>query len=395
MLTVEQALLGLLAAPRPTLAIEEVALTSALGRVLAQPCHAVLDVPQHANSAMDGYAFRHADSTKDGRLLPISQRIAAGHSPVELQPGTAARIFTGAEIPPGADTVAMQEDCEVVDGKLRIRELPARGENVRPRAQDIAAGSLLLHQGQRLRPQDLGLLASQGFSSIGVYRRLRVALVSTGDELVEPGQPLGRGQIYNSNRFTVMGVLQGWGFEVIDHGIAPDQPTALAALLEQAAKQADVVVSTGGVSVGEEDHVKAVVESMGSLDLWRIAVKPGKPFAFGQVRGKPFLGLPGNPVSVFVTLLVIARPFLLACQGLSGGSPVPFRRIEALFDRPGGSREDYLRVRLTGDGAELFTSQSSGVLLSASHSDGLLRQPIGQDIRHGDAVDFVPYALLL
>jgi molybdopterin molybdotransferase len=394
-LTVEQALQRLLAAPRPSLPVEEVALVQALGRVLAQPCHAVLDVPQHANSAMDGYAFCHAGITGQGELLPISQRIAAGHSPEPLQPGTAARIFTGAEVPPGADTVVMQEDCLVVDGKLRIRELPARGDNVRPRALDIAAGSLLLQGGQRLRPQDLGLLASQGLAGIAVYRRLRVALVSTGDELVEPGQPLGRGQIYNSNRFTVMGVLQGWGFEVIDLGIAPDQPAALAALLARAAGQADVVVSTGGVSVGEEDHVKAVVESMGSLDLWRIAVKPGKPFAFGQLMGKPFLGLPGNPVSVFVTLLVIARPFLLACQGMPGGSPVAFRKVKALFDRPGGGREDYLRVRLTGDGAELFASQSSGVLLSASHSDGLLRQPIAQDIRFGDAVDFVPYALLL
>jgi molybdopterin molybdotransferase len=394
-LTVEQAQQRLLAAPRPALPVEEVTLVQALGGVLAQPCHAVLDVPQYANSAMDGYAFRHADCTKDGRLLPISQRIAAGHSPVELHPGTAARIFTGAEIPPGADTVAMQEDCEIIDGMLRIRELPARGENVRPRAQDIAAGSLLLDQGQRLRPQDLGLLASQGFSSIGVYRRLSVALISTGDELVEPGQPLGRGQIYNSNRYTVMGVLQSWGFEVIDFGIARDQPAALARTLEQATQRADVVLTTGGVSVGEEDHVKAVVESMGSLDLWRIAVKPGKPFAFGQVMGKPFLGLPGNPVSVFVTLLVIARPFLLACQGMPGGSPVAFRKVKALFDRPGGGREDYLRVRLTGDGAELFASQSSGVLLSASHSDGLVRQRIGADIHRGDAVDFVPYALLL
>lgn len=395
MLTVEQALQSLLAAPKPALQAEVISLTEALGRVLSQAQDAVLDVPPRANSAMDGYAFRHADITAQGQLLAISQRIAAGHSPQALQPGTAARIFTGAEIPPGADTVAMQEDCELVDGQLRIRELPDHGSNVRPRAQDIATGVRLLERGHRLRPQDLGLLASQGLASVSVFRRLSVALLSTGDELVEPGQPLGQGQIYNSNRFTVMGVLKSWGFEVVDLGIAPDQPAAIEALLIEAAGQADVVITTGGVSVGEEDHVKAVVESLGSLDLWRIAVKPGKPFAFGQVLGTPFLGLPGNPVSVFVTLLIIARPFLLACQGTQACSALPFSPVKALFDRPGGSREDYLRVRQTAEGVELYSSQSSGVLLSASHSDGLVRQSPDQDIHFGDSVDFIPYARLL
>lgn len=399
MLTVTDALARLMAAPKPVLPCEEIALSAALGRVLAQDQHAVLDVPPAANSAMDGYAFCHDDvvSAKhtgdNSKSLWIRQRIAAGHSPKPLQAGTAARIFTGAEIPAGADTVAMQEDCDAQAEQVCIRELPERGSNVRPRGQDVAVGQCLLRVGQRLRAQDLGLLAAQGLDTVMVYRRLKVALLSTGDELVEPGQPLGPGQIYNSNRYTMMGLLQGWGFEVQDMGIAPDQPECIRSLLSQAAELADVIISSGGVSVGEEDHVKSIVEELGSLDLWRIAIKPGKPFASGTVAGKPFLGLPGNPVSVFVTLLIIARPFLLASQGMNAG-PLAVSQVKALFEKAGSSREDYLRVRQTAKGVELFSSQSSGVLTSASMSDGLVRQPVGQDIRIGDTVDFIPYSAL-
>ena len=235
------------------------------------------------------------------------------------------------------------------------------------------------------------MLASQGLDQVKVYRRLKVALLSTGDELAEPGRPLAPGQIYNSNRYTMSGLLQGWGFEVIDLAVAPDQPEAIRALFSKASGCADVIVSSGGVSVGEEDHVKSIVEEIGTLDLWRIAIKPGKPFAFGSILGKPFLGLPGNPVSVFVTLLVIARPFLLACQGINSVAVQPSRGI-ASFAKPGSSREDYLRVRITATGLDLFPSQSSGVLLSTSESDGLVRQPLGEDIKNGDSVDYFPYA---
>jgi molybdopterin molybdotransferase len=275
---------------------------------------------------------------------------------------------------------------------VQIHKLPAPGANIRRRGQDIARGQQVLAAGHRLRAQDLGLAASLGCASVPVYRRLKVAILSTGDELVEPGEPVAPGQIYNSNRFTMKGQLSAWGFEVVDLGVARDSPEAVRDKMTRAAERADVVITSGGVSVGEEDHVKDVVEALGSLELWRIAIKPGKPFAFGQVLGKPFIGLPGNPVSVFVTLLVVARPYLLACQGMAGTTMHPATGI-ARFAKKGTAREDYLRVRSTAKGLELFPNQSSGVLFSTSWGDGLLRQKVGEDIYENTLVDYLPYAL--
>jgi len=392
MLSVNEAIATLLNHARCLVGTETCDLLDAGGRILAGEVVASIDVPPADNSAMDGYALRHADWNGAASALRLSQRVTAGSSPTALEPGTAARIFTGAELPPGADTVVMQERCEGSETSVRILELPSMGANIRRRAQDIESGQRVLVAGQRLRSQDLGLAASLGCASVPVYRRLRVAMLSTGDELIEPGERAGPGQIYNSNRFTIKGQLSAWGFEVVDLGVARDRPEAVHERMTLAAERADVIITSGGVSVGEEDHVKSVVESLGSLDLWRIAIKPGKPFAFGQVLGKPFIGLPGNPVSVFVTLLVIARPYLFACQGMSGCTLQPVSAA-AGFSKPGSAREDYLRVRTTGSGLELFANQSSGVLTSTCWADGLVRQKVGEDIAAGSLVDYLPFGM--
>jgi molybdopterin molybdotransferase len=393
MFSVNEAIDSLLADGRRLVESEEIDLLSAPGRTLAEDIIASLDVPPADNSAMDGYVFRQGDWQDAQSELPISQRITAGSVPHALEPGTAARIFTGAEVPAGADTVVMQEHCEGSVEAVRILRLPAMGANIRPRGQDITAGKKILPAGHRMRGQDMGLLASQGIAKIPVYRRLKVAILSTGDELIEPGKELRGGQIYNSNRFTMHGQLAAWGFEVVDLGVARDDPEAIRELFEKAAATADVILSSGGVSVGEEDHVKDVVESLGSIDLWRIAIKPGKPFAFGQVKGTPFLGLPGNPVSVFVTMLIIGRPYLFCCQGTTN-TTVHALRHTACFEKRGSAREDYIRVRLGEKGLEPFSSQSSGVLLSTSWGDGLVRQPVHEDIKQGDRVEFLPWPIL-
>jgi molybdopterin molybdotransferase len=353
---------------------------------------ASINVPPADNSAMDGYAIRHSDCSGPETAITLSQRITAGSVPAQLQPGTAARIFTGAEVPAGADTVVMQEHCSEEDGAVRMLKLPPEGANIRRCGQDLASGQKVLGAGQRLRAQDLGLLASLGIAKVQVFRRLRVAILSTGDELREPGEAIEPGQIFNSNRYTMKSQLETWGMEVVDLGVARDDPASVRDMMLTAAMQADVVMTSGGVSVGEEDHVKAVVDELGAIDLWRIAVKPGKPFAFGHVQGTPFIGLPGNPVSVFVTLLVIARPYLFACQGITD-TVVSATRQVALFSMKETQREDYLRVRSGSGGLDLFTNQSSGVLFSTSWGDGLVRQAAGSDIREGALVDFLPYAV--
>jgi len=401
LMTVEQALEKLLAAARPTAEIETVPLMLALGRVLAMDQYSSVDVPPADNSAMDGFALRFADTAVDGETtLVISQRIPAGAVPEALQPGTAARIFTGAEVPPGADTVVMQEQCRWDEERVTIAAGTKSGANIRPRGQDIKEGASVLHVGHRLKPQDMGLLASVGIASVPVFRRLKVALLCTGDELVEPGEALPPGHIYNSNRYTLAGQITALGFECLDLGIVADNVDATEQALLKAAAEADCILTSGGVSVGEEDHVKACVDKLGSLDLWRMAIKPGKPLAFGQVQGTPFIGLPGNPASVFVTFAIAARPYLLKSQGATDYLPVAVP-VTARFSRPNSpKRQEYLRARLVLDEqgracAELAGNQSSGVLSTASSGSGFVIHRLGEAINDGDMVPFLPFSALL
>ena len=371
---------------------ESVDLKDCLGRVLAADVVSSIDVPPADNSAMDGYALRRDDWLGPDHALQISQRITAGTAPAPLKPGTAARIFTGAETPEGADAVVMQEKCKADGNQVYMNAVGNIGANIRPRGQDIMQGGTVLLKGHRLRAQDLGLIASLGIARVEVRRRLKVAIISTGEELVEPGNTLKPGQIFNSNRYMLQALLEGWGFDVLDFGITADDPQIISGVMSEASREADAIITTGGVSVGEEDHVKAVVESLGHIDLWRIAIKPGKPFAFGDVLGTPFLGLPGNPVSAFVTALVIARPYLFDCQGVSHSDTVPLRQT-ALFDKKCSFRQEYIRVRSTADGVEMFEKQSSGVLYSTSWGDGFVVQKPDEDIRKGERVDVIPFVL--
>ena len=394
---VDEALERILADVQPVVETVSGPLIESSGRVLAQELVSPIDVPGADNSAMDGYALRAADA--ESGPLPMSQRIPAGYAPEPLAPGTAARIFTGATVPDGADTVVMQENCNAEGDSVTVTGDVNPGQHIRRRGQDIAAGDSILSAGRRLRPQDLGLAASVGVSIVETYRPLRVAILSTGDELVEPGaaEPA-PGQLYNSNRYTLSGLLSGLGMTVIDGGIVPDDLQATRTALADAADKADVIVSSGGVSVGEEDHVKAAVESLGELGLWKLAIKPGKPLAFGRVANTPFLGLPGNPSSVFVTFCLIARPFLLKRQGASDlATPSVTARAAFTVDRP-GTRQEYLRATLsmTADGPSVnaFSNQSSGVLSSVSRSNALAVVPPGTTIAEGDPVEVLLLDLL-
>lgn len=366
--------------------------------MLARDLVSPLDVPPLANSSMDGYAVRSADVPAAGTVLPVSQRIAAGQVGAVLQPGTAARIFTGAPLPEGADAVVMQEQCEPLDGAVRILAVPAPGRWVRQRGEDLREGAVVLARGRRLTPQALGLAATAGAASLPVMRRVRVALLSTGDELVMPGQPLRPGAIYNANRDTLRGLLAQFGCACTDLGIVPDSLQATRAALREAARDHDLILSSGGVSVGEEDHIRPAVNAEGRLDLWQIAIKPGKPLAFGQVRREgggeaAFIGLPGNPVSSFITFLLLVRPFLLALQGADPAAPRGVW-LEAGFDWPRPDRRrEFLRVRREDDGRlALFPNQSSGVLTSAVWADGVVDVPPGQPIVRGERVRFVSFA---
>lgn len=388
---VAEAIAALLADVRP-LPTERIPLAEARGYVLAETVMSGMDVPPDDNSAMDGYAVRAADVVS-GQMLPVSQRIAAGAVGTELQPGTAARIFTGAPLPPGTDSVVMQEDCESHDGGIVINDTVRPGQHVRPRGQDIASGELLLEAGRRLSAADLGLLASVGIDAVTVSCRPKIALLSTGDELVEPGQALADGQIYNSNRPMLKALLEAMGCEVVDGGIVEDTAQATATALQNAASQADVVITTGGVSVGEEDHVKAQVEKLGQLQLWKLAIKPGKPLAYGRIGDTAFFGLPGNPASSFVTFLLLVRPYLLKMQG-AGSLEAPSWPCRADFDwQKAGTRQEYLRARVEARGDELwvglFDNQSSGVLRSVAWANALVVLPPGETVARGDHVRVV------
>lgn len=404
------ALAELLSHAAPLPGVEAVSTFDADGRVLAQDAISSLNVPAHDNSAMDGYALRCADWTGADAVLPVHQRIPAGSAGSPLAAGSAARIFTGAPVPPGADTVVMQEDCvavEAVPGGLpgvKVRVQPQPGTSIRRAGEDVASGVAVLSKGERLSPASLGLAASIGFDTLQVAPRVRVALFSTGDELVMPGDvapaDMKPGAIYNSNRFFLRALLLRLGCTVTDMGIVPDRLDATIGALKSACSQNDLILTSGGVSVGEEDHIKPAVEALGKLALWQMAIKPGKPFAYGRVehekQASHFIGLPGNPVSSFITFLVLVRPFILRLQGATHVAPEPLpMRADFNWPRP-DKRQEFLRVkRNAAGGLDLFNNQSSGVLTSAVWGDGVIDNPAGASIAHGDTVQFLPFSSLI
>lgn len=396
MLSVEDAIASLLQHAEPITETEHVDLIDAANRVLATNISSTIDVPGFDNSAMDGYAFSSSDMERaQAEGLEITQRIPAGTTGTPLQPGSAARIFTGAPVPEGVDTVAMQEICRIENKRMVLEKPVTAGANIRPRGNDIASGDTILESGSVLRAAQLGLAASVGVGSVDVYRTLKVAIFSTGDELVQPGTPLAAGQIYNSNRYQMHGLLQAQGCEVIDLGTVPDTFEATRQALLAGQEQADMVLTSGGVSVGEEDHVKAALESVGELTLWRIRMKPGKPLAFGKIGATPFIGLPGNPVSAFVTFLLFARPYLQLMQGRTTAEPLSYP-VQAGFSYRAKRRREYVRVRLRQDEetliAESFARQGSDVMRSVAWSDGLVEVAEDSNIEPGDTVRFLPFS---
>lgn len=418
MLSVDQALQTLLNSVRPIQEVEQISTLAANGRVLADLQISSIDVPPMDNTQMDGYAVRVGDcvaeSVNGKARLPISQRIPAGVLGTKLIAGSAARIFTGAFIPEGADAVVMQEQCvaETIDDQhfVTLQHTPRSGEWIRRQGEDIRAGSQILAAGTRLRPQELGLAASVGLAYLPVLRPLRVAVFFTGDELTMPGEALKPGAIYNSNRFLLTGLLQNLHCQVSDYGIVPDNLAATRATLREAAQQHDLIITSGGVSVGEEDHIRPAVEAEGHINMWQIAVKPGKPLAFGEVRRNSqsdvtgqdesntafFLGLPGNPVSSFVTFLLFVRPFILRMQGVQNVSPRSYSMRADFAWTKADKRNEFLRAKINSQGGlELFPNQSSGVLTSTVWGDGLIDLPAGQTVAPGDTVKFIPLSELL
>jgi len=391
---------GLLAsvpAPPPTVRL---ATCEAAGRVLAQSVTARVNVPGHDNTAMDGYAVRVPDVTEADTILPVARTVHAGDAPAQLGPGSAARIFTGAPIPDGADAVVMQERCERDGEQVRIGQVPPAGNNIRRAGEDITSGDLVLAAGRRLGPAEIGLLASVGVDAVDVYRALRIAVFSTGDELVPAGEALSAGQIHDSNGPMLAALVSELGMEPAVVGHMPDDRDTSRQRLRDAAAQADAVITVGGVSVGEADVIREAVEAEGEIDLWQVAIKPGKPFAYGRVQGTPFFGLPGNPVSAMMTFLLLVRPFVLNQQGIGVAAAPPSYPIAAGFDwpSPNDKRTEFLRARLKrqpdGEWAELYPHQGSGVLSSMAWADGLIRVEPGQAFASGDCVPFIPFSSL-
>ena len=395
LMPVEQALEQLLALAEaaPIRDTENLPLAEAEGRVLATELVASLDLPPWPNSAMDGYALRKADW--QGEPLPVSQRIFAGHAPQPLQPGTCARIFTGAPVPEGADCVEMQENTDVTDdGRVRFLEPLHADQNIRPQGQETRKGEQVMSAGTRLGPIELGLAATLGHGRLDVVRKVRVAVLSTGDELVEPGLPLGPGQIYNSNRRLLVSWLQRLGCDVVDAGILPDDLALTRACLASLG-DVDLILSTGGVSVGEADYLGAALREAGELALWKLAIKPGKPLTFGHFQGVPVIGLPGNPASTLVTFGLLTRPYLLRRQGVGDVTPLRFD-MPAGFDWPKpGTRREYLRARIEQGQVRIYKNQSSGVLRSAAWAEGLVEVREGSTPKQGDSVPFIPFSELL
>lgn len=395
LMPVEQALEQLLALAEaaPIRDTELLPLADAEGRVLASDLVAALDLPSWPNSAMDGYALRLADW--QGEPLAVSQRIFAGHAPQPLQPGTCARIFTGAPLPEGADCVEMQENTAAAEeGRVRFLEPLKTGQNIRPQGQEARKGEQVMSAGTRLGPIELGLAASLGHERLEVVRKVRVAVLSTGDELVEPGLPLGPGQIYNSNRRLLVSWLQRLGCDVVDAGILPDDLTRTRTCLARLG-DVDLILSTGGVSVGEADYLGAALREAGELALWKLAIKPGKPLTCGHYQGVPVIGLPGNPASTLVTFGLLARPYLLRRQGVAEVMPLRFD-VPAGFDWPRpGTRREYLRARIEQGQVRIYKNQSSGVLRSAAWADGLVEVREGSTPKQGDSVPFIPFSELL
>ena len=409
MLSTAEALATLLSAASPITGTESIPTLEALNRVLSADVISPLDVPPMNTSSMDGYAIRTGDLARDSnRRLPISQRIPAGHAPEALKPGTAARIFTGATVPPGADAIVMQEQTETSDNEVTILHSPAPGEWITAQGADIRSGSIILPAGTRLTPQALGLAASVGCAELQVRRRVKVAVFFTGDELTMPGEPLKPGAIYNSNRFTLRGLLENLGCDVTDYGIVPDKLDATRATLREAAQAHDLILTCGGVSVGEEDHVKPAVEAEGRLSMWQIAMKPGKPLAFGAVRRAAqqtdavssdetfFIGLPGNPVSSFATFLLFVRPFILLLAGAQTVAPRALSLRADFTQKKADRRNEFLRARINAAGGlDLFPNQSSAVLTSTVWGDGLIDNPPNHAISVGETVRFIPFSELL